>query len=149
MTYSSLGDLALKKSIDLGSTALPAASSAIRSSVDDLLKLAQGATSYNPAPAVQETVERVVKKPNAFLEQFLGPLGSNLAKGAAFGIPAVAGLAVAPYVLKGLAPLWGLGGKEGDEQSGGQSGQFNQLSQFAFNHTVIQDPAILYIPTLL
>ena len=123
MTYSYLGDLALKKSIDLGSTALPAASSAIRSSVDDLLRLARGpATSYNPALAVQETVERVVKKPNAFLEQFLGPLGSNLAKGAAFGIPAVAGLAVAPSVLKGLAPLWGLGGKEGDGQSGGQSG---------------------------
>ena len=123
MTYSALRDLAIQKSIDLGSTALPAASSAIRSSVDDLLRLARGpATSYNPALAVQETVERVVKKPNAFLEQFLGPLGSNLAKGAAFGIPAVAGLAVAPYVLKGLAPLWGLGGKEGDGQSGGQSG---------------------------
>ena len=123
MTYSALRDLAIQKSIDLGSTALPAASSAIRSSADDFLRLVRGpATSYNPALAVQETVERVVKKPNAFLEQFLGPLGSNLAKGAAFGIPAVAGLAVAPYVLKGLAPLWGLGGKEGDEQSGGQSG---------------------------
>lgn len=123
MTYSALRDLAIQKSIDLGSTALPAASSAIRSSADDFLRLVRGpATSYNPALAVQETVEQVAKKPNAFLEQFLGPLGSNLAKGAAFGIPAVAGLAVAPYVLKGLAPLWGLGGKEGDEQSGGQSG---------------------------
>ena len=123
MTYSYLGDLALKKSIDLGSRALPAASSAIRSSADDFLRLVRGpATSYNPALAVQETVEQVVKKPNAFLEQFLGPLGSNLAKSAAVGIPAVAGLAVAPSVLKGLASLWGLGGKEGDGQSGGQSG---------------------------
>jgi len=120
---SSLRDLAIQRSIDLGSTALPAASSAVRSSVDDLLRLARGAgTSYNPALTVQETVEQVVKKPNAFLDQFLGPLGSNLAKGAAVGVPAVAGLAVLPSVLKGLAPLYGLGGKEGDKQSGGQSG---------------------------
>ena len=120
---SSLRDLAIQRSIDLGSTALPAASSAVRSSVDDLLRLARGAgTSYNPALTVQETVEQVVKKPNAFLDQFLGPLGSNLAKGAAVGVPAVAGLAVLPSVLKGLAPLYGLGGKEGDEQSKGQSG---------------------------
>ena len=120
---SSLRDLAIQRSIDLGSTALPAASSAVRSSVDDLLRLARGAgTSYNPALTVQETVEQVVKKPNAFLDQFLGPLGSNLAKGAAVGVPTVAGLAVLPSVLKGLAPLYGLGGKEGDKQSGGQSG---------------------------
>ena len=120
---SSLRDLAIQRSIDLGSTALPAAFSAARSSVDDLLRLARGAgTSYNPALTVQETVEQVVKKPNAFLDQFLGPLGSNLAKGAAVGVPAVAGLAVLPSVLKGLAPLYGLGGKEGDKQSGGQSG---------------------------
>ena len=120
---SSLRDLAIQRSIDLGSTALPAAFSAARSSVDDLLRLARGAgTSYNPALTVQETVEQVVKKPNAFLDQFLGPLGSNLAKGAAVGVPTVAGLAVLPSVLKGLAPLYGLGGKEGDKQSGGQSG---------------------------
>ena len=118
---SSLRDLAIQRSIDLGSTAGPAAYSAARSSVDDLLKLARGATSFNPALTVQETVEQVVKKPNAFLEQFLGPLGSNLAKGAAFGIPAVAGLAVIPPIARGLAPLYGLGGKEDDEQSGGQS----------------------------
>lgn len=119
---SFLRDLAIQRSIDLGSTALPAASSTIRSSADDLLKLARGATSYNPALTVQETVEQVVKKPNAFLDQFLGPIGSNLAKASAIGVPTVAGLAVLPSVLKGLAPLYGLGGKEDDKKEVSQGG---------------------------
>lgn len=121
-----LGELALKKSIDLGTALAPKASSAIRSSTDDLLKLARGATSFNPALTVQETVEQVVKKPNAFLEQFLGPLVSNLAKVAAVGVPTVGTLAVVPSVVQGLAPLYGLGGKKDDKkgvsQGAGQGG---------------------------
>ena len=105
--------------------------------VDDLLRIARGKVqeAYTPSMSVSEVAEQVAKKANPVADNLLAPLnrnllaplGRNLGTALAMGIPAVGGAAALPYVLKGLAPLYGLGGDKqettgGGDGSGGSTG---------------------------
>jgi hypothetical protein len=97
--------------------------------VDDLLRIARQNVqeAYTPSMSVSEVAEQVAKKANPVVDNLLAPLGRNLGTALSMGIPVIGGAAALPFVLKGLAPLYGLGGDkqettDGGDGSGGRTG---------------------------
>lgn len=129
MSYSKyaapLAREAFEASVDLGLAGAKQGSQV----VDDLLRIARQNVqeAYTPSMSVSEVAEQVTKKANPVVDNLLAPLGRNLGTALSMGIPVIGGAAALPFVLKGLAPLYGLGGDKqettgGGDGSGGSTG---------------------------
>lgn len=121
MSYSKyaapLAREAFEASVDLGLAGAKQGSQV----VDDLLRIARQNVqeAYTPSMSVSEVAEQVTKKANPVVDNLLAPLGRNLGTALSMGIPVIGGAAALPFVLKGLAPLYGLGGDKQENTGGG------------------------------
>ena len=121
MSYSKyaapLAREAFEASVDLGLAGAKQGSQV----VDDLLRIARQNVkeAYTPSMSVSEVAEQVAKKANPVVDNLLAPLGRNLGTALSMGIPVIGGAAALPFVLKGLAPLYGLGGDKKETTGGG------------------------------